>query len=223
MKVKVCGLREPDNIQRLAELPIDLMGFIFYPKSPRYVGEGTELAQWLEKNEEELEGISRVGVFVNSEVDIILNAVHDYRLDYVQLHGNESPEYCRELQTYWTISSMRSAQLIKAFQVDENFDFTTTQPYERLCRYLLFDTKSPEYGGSGKQFDWKVLHQYMGITPYFLSGGIDPDSVQEIRKLNFKQLEGVDINSRFESEPGVKDIKKIAAFMEQLKVDNLRP
>lgn len=216
MKIKVCGLREPDNIQAIAQLPIDFIGFVLYPQSPR-VASKKVLPQWLEKHEDELEGISRVGVFVNAEVDQILNAVHDFRLDFVQLHGDESPEYCRELQTYWTISSMRSAQIIKAFRVDEEFNFAKTQPYERLCAYFLFDTKGKEYGGTGHRFNWAVLSKYMGMTPYLLSGGIDEDMAEEIRQLNFKQMEGVDINSRFEIKPGLKDVDKVERFIHKLK------
>lgn len=216
MKIKVCGMREPENIRAITRLPVDFVGFILYPDSPRFVGK-KGLPQWLEKHDEEFEGIARVGVFVNAEVDQILNAVHDYRLDFVQLHGDESPEYCRELQTYWTISSMRSAQIIKAFGVDKNFDFTKTQAYERLCAYFLFDTKGKTYGGTGERFDWSVLKRYMGITPYLLSGGIDLEMAEEIRQLNFKQLEGVDINSRFEEAPGRKDVKKVEEFIRRLK------
>lgn len=216
MKIKVCGLREPDNILAIAQLPIDFIGFVLYAQSPR-VASKKVLPQWLEKNEDELEGIAKVGVFVNAEVDQILNAVHDFQLDYVQLHGDESPEYCRELQTYWTISSMRSAQIIKAFRVDEAFNFSKTQPYERLCAYFLFDTKGKEYGGTGHRFDWSVLHKYMGMTPYLLSGGIDESMAEEIRLLNFKQMEGIDINSRFEIKPGLKDVAKIERFINKLK------
>lgn len=217
MKIKVCGLRQPENIKQLAQLPIDMMGFILFPDSPRFVGKKSSLPQWLEKHEEELEGIAKVGVFVNAEVDQILNAVHDYHLDFVQLHGDESPEYCRELQTYWTISSMRSAQIIKAFRVDETFDFAKTQAYERLCAYFLFDTKGKQYGGTGHRFDWSVLNKYMGLTPYLLSGGIDEEMAEEIKKLNYKQMEGVDINSRFELEPGLKDVAKVERFVKELK------
>lgn len=209
-------MRAPENILAIAQLPIDFIGFILYPNSPRFVGK-KGLPQWLEKHEDELDGIARVGVFVNAEVDQILNAVHDFRLDYVQLHGDESPEYCRELQTYWTISSMRSAQIIKAFRVDENFDFAKTQAYERLCTYFLFDTKAEAFGGTGKRFNWSVLEKYMGMTPYLLSGGIDETMADEIRQLNFKQLEGVDINSRFEEEPGIKDVGKVEKFVKELK------
>lgn len=212
-------MREPENILAITQLPIDFIGFILYPDSPRFVGK-KGLPQWLEKYEDELDGIARVGVFVNAEVDQILNAVHDFRLDYVQLHGDESPEYCRELQTYWTISSMRSAQIIKAFRVDKTFDFANTQAYERLCAYFLFDTKAQEYGGTGKRFDWSILEKYMGITPYLLSGGIDETMAEEIRHLNFKQLEGVDINSRFEEAPAVKDVNKVKKFVEALQAES---
>ena len=215
MKIKVCGLREPENILAIAQLPIDFIGLILYPKSPRFV-KTKGLAQWLERNEDELEGVSRVGVFVNAEVDQILNAVHDFHLDYVQLHGDESPEYCRELHTYWTISSMRSAKIIKAFRVDEAFDFAKTQAYERLCAYFLFDTKGQEFGGTGQRFNWSILEQYMGITPYLLSGGISEEMAEEIKRLNFKQMEGIDINSQFEIKPGLKDVPKVERFVNEI-------
>lgn len=216
MKVKVCGLREPENIEALAQLPIDFMGFIFYRKSPRYVGKGLE--KWLVANEEKLEGIKRVGIFVNAEIEEILNRVHDFALDYVQLHGNESPEYCREIKLLWEASSARSARFIKAFPVDVDFDFAETQDYEGICSLFLFDTKTPQHGGSGVSFDWNLLAQYKGQTPFLLSGGIDEKDADAIKALNFPQLYGVDVNSRFEVEPGVKDVEKVGRFLETLEM-----
>ena len=220
MKIKVCGLREPDNIAAVGALPVDYLGFIFYPKSPRYVGKKDHLATWLKRHPDAVANQQRVGVFVNSEIDIILNAVHDYGLDYVQLHGNESPAYCGELQTLWSVSSVESARLIKVFHVDEEFDFSTTDPYAAFCPLFLFDTRSGEgSGGTGRKFDWTILDQYQGATPFLLSGGIGPDDSTVVQKINHPQLHGIDINSRFETEPGVKDVDAIATFVKTLEAN----
>ena len=215
MKVKVCGMREPDNIKELLQLPIDLIGFIFYPKSPRFVNE-KKLQPWLNKNIELFGEVKRVGVFVNAEIEYILNRVHDYQLDYVQLHGNESPEYCRQVESYWEISSMRKATLIKAFHVNEDFDFNRVLAYETLCGYYIFDTLGPQYGGTGQTFDWTLLEKYRGLTPFLLSGGIGPDLAGMVKTLPYKQMAGVDVNSKFETEPGKKDIQQLASFLEEL-------
>lgn len=217
MQVKICGMRSPENIQAVLQLPINYMGFIFYPKSPRYVG-NTDLGTWVSQHIEQFGTVKRVGVFVNAEFEAILNAVHDYQLDYVQLHGNESAEYCQEIKTYWDITSMRSAQLIKAFSVDENFDFEMTRAYERFCSLFIFDTKAKgdAYGGTGQQFNWSLLEQYQGMISYLLSGGIGAADSKMLRKLNFKQMVGIDINSRFETAPGEKDVHKIETFLNEL-------
>ncbi len=215
MKIKVCGLREPDNITALAKLPVDMMGFIFYEKSLRFAGK--KLAQWLALEGGALEGIKRVGVFVNAEVEDVLNHVHDFELDFVQLHGNESPEYCQLLRNLWESTSMRKAKLIKAFRVDEGFDFDQVSPFTSHCAYFLFDTKGQEYGGTGEQFDWKLLGNYHGVTPFILSGGIGPETVDDVLGFRHPQLYGIDINSRFEQEPGIKDIEKVAQFVTALK------
>ena len=217
MKIKVCGMREPDNVADLLGLPIDYMGFIFYKKSPRNVKKGP-LIDWVQKNVKAFNGIKRVGVFVNSEIDFILNKVHDYKLDYVQLHGDESAEYCAEIQSFWAISTMRSAKLIKVFSVDDDFDFSITKAYEAHCSYFLFDTKGAQKGGNGVKFNWNILEEYEGTLPFFLSGGIDPDAAESIRSLNLTQLHGIDINSRFEVKPGLKDIEKIKPFVEAIKI-----
>lgn len=216
MNIKVCGLREPANISEILALGIDYAGFIFYPKSPRHA-DSKAFRNWMDKNEKLFGKTKKVGVFVNAEIEQVLNAVHDYRLDYVQLHGSESPEYCRELKTYWSIGSLRSAQLIKAFGVDAQFDFGDTMPYEGLCAMFLFDTKGPLQGGNGMPFDWELLGQYSGFTPYLLSGGIDESDAGVIRALPYKQLAGVDINSRFETRPGLKDVEKLTRFLMALR------
>lgn len=216
MKIKVCGLNDPANIEALAQLPIDFVGFIFYKKSPRNALDG-KLEKWIAKNGNVLGKIKRVGVFVNAEVEEILNKVHDFELDYVQLHGEESPEYCREIQSFWAASTLRSARFIKAFPVDGNFDFARTQAYEGICSLFLFDTKTAQPGGSGVSFDWNLLEKYKGNTPFLLSGGIGEEDAAAIRGLNFPQLYGVDVNSRFEVKPGVKDVEMVKRLLEALE------
>lgn len=218
MKIKVCGLREPANIEEVIALGIDYAGFIFYNKSPRNA-DGKAFKSWMDKNEAIFGKTKKVGVFVNAEIEAVLNAVHDYRLDFVQLHGSESPEYCRELKTYWSIGSLRSAQLIKAFGVDGKFDFNDTAAFEGLCSLFLFDTKGPLQGGNGVSFDWNLLGNYSGFTSYLLSGGIDEADAAAIRALPYKQLAGVDVNSRFELKPGLKDTDKIARLIAALRGD----
>ncbi|MGB3545646.1 MAG: phosphoribosylanthranilate isomerase [Saprospiraceae bacterium] len=216
MKIKVCGLREPDNISAISALRPAMMGFIFAEESPRAV-KGDELKNWLEKNEQTLEGIARVGVFVNAEVDQMLNAVHDYGLDYVQLHGEESPGYCAELQLLWSVSSMRKAKMIKAFGVDDRFDFDRTHPYAQTCSHFIFDTKTENAsGGTGRRWAWDRLNEYHGVTPFLLSGGIGPEDAAEVRAVGHPQLAGVDINSKFEIKAGVKDVEAVRRFMEMV-------
>lgn len=217
MRVKVCGMREPDNISALSQLPIDFMGFIFYPASPRFAGANKKLEKWLAKESPmELKSIARVGVFVNAELEDLLNRIHDYELDYIQLHGSESSEYCKELFSLWDFSSIRRASIIKAFSIDEKFNFETVKAYEPYCKYFLFDTKGASFGGNGVQFDWSLLEQYKGETPFLLSGGIGEESAEAIKKLKHPQLAGVDINSKFETAPGLKDIAAIDRFIQNL-------
>ncbi len=216
MIIKVCGMKQPENIRGLLQLPIDLMGLIFYKKSKRYAG-SDEVRQWLEQHEALFENVGKVGVFVNAEVDEILNHIHDYQLDYIQLHGEESPEYCAEIRSFWEISSMRKSKIIKAFSVDKSFDFAATNAFEGKCELFLFDTKGADYGGNGVTFDWSLLQKYKGHTPFILSGGIELAMASAIKALPYPQLIGVDINSRFEESPGLKDLEKISDFVQTLK------
>ena len=210
-------MRSPENILGLLALPVDWMGMIFYPKSKRYVG--TELSpEWISAQASQFDLVKKVGVFVNASIEEVLNATHDYQLDFVQLHGDEAPQYCAELQSIWAIGTVREAKLIKAFSVDEAFDFSTTTAYTNYCSYFIFDTKGPGYGGTGKTFSWELLANYEGLTPFLLSGGIDESMTDQIKALNFPQLAGVDINSRFEVEPGVKDLEMVRRFLDQMKV-----
>lgn len=217
IQVKVCGMRQSENIADILSLPIDMIGFIFYAPSKRYVGESTTLPNWISENAESFEAVQKVGVFVNASTAEVLNAIHDYELDLIQLHGSESPGYCQELELLWSASSIRSAKLVKAFSIDEKFDFAVTAPYADHCSFFVFDTKGAGFGGTGKQFDWSLLKNYSGDTPFLLSGGIGEESVEAILKVKHPMLFGVDINSKFEIEPGFKDVDKVGRFVQKIK------
>lgn len=193
-------MRDTDNIWAVQTLGVNLIGLIFYPKSPRYVS-SPPLSLPL---------VARVGVFVNAPLSEIQNTISDYCLDYVQLHGSESVEDCR------TAASFR-VKVLKAFSVDENFDFETVEPYSEVCDLFVFDTKCSGHGGSGEQFDWSLLGRYHGSTRFLLSGGIGPESVQALKAFHHPQLAGYDLNSRFESSPAMKDTELLTNFLEQLK------
>ncbi|MFM8449437.1 MAG: phosphoribosylanthranilate isomerase [Haliscomenobacter sp.] len=214
--IKVCGMRSPENIREIAALPIDWMGFIFYPESPRFVADES-LSEWMNHPTQGLPAhIKRVGVFVNAPMEEVMNYTHDYQLDYVQLHGGEPPEYCRELLGLWDLASLHKAKIIKAFSVDAAFDFSAVDAYADVCSYALFDTKTSTHGGSGVAFDWAALDNYTGSLPFFLSGGIQPEMVGEIRALQHPALAGMDINSRFETRPGWKNPDLVAGFVNDL-------
>lgn len=197
-------MKYPSNINDLAELPIDFIGMIFYPKSPRFVEDLT-----LEDLSVLPPYVKRIGVFVNVELEQILDKANQYKLDLIQLHGNESPEFCKQLNNVIPV--------IKAFSISDMFDFEQTRLYEGLCHYFLFDTKTPNYGGSGKKFDCSILESYKGNTDFFLSGGISEKDVIEIRKIKHPKFQGLDLNSRFETEPGIKDISLLKKFINELK------
>jgi len=222
MKIKVCGIRNRENLSSLLALKPDFVGFIFYEKSKRYVEEFPQIN--FPKN------VKKVGVFVNESVEEVLRKVKVFRLDCVQLHGNESPEYCGKLAKMLTersrsnnsnevISTLLNHQIeiIKAFSVDESFDFNTTNAYEDICNYFLFDTRGKDYGGNGIKFNWEILQNYNGKTPFLLSGGISKLDAEEIKKINHKYFQGVDVNSGFEIEPGLKNINDIEEFKKNLK------
>ena len=202
---KVCGMRAPENIRALLELQPDFLGFIFYPRSARFVGEELDvnLLQHFPQN------TRKVGVFVNAAQEAILAAVRRYGLEAVQLHGEESPELCRQLKEQGLL-------VFKAFSVDDDFDFEKLAAYESSCDFYLFDTKGRQYGGNGTTFNWEVLKRYRFQTPFFLSGGIDLEHAEQIKTLSLPALKGIDINSRFETEPALKDVNKVAAFFTRL-------
>lgn len=199
--IKVCGMTDGENIRQTEQLGVDFIGFIFYPRSPRFL---FEMPTYLPVRSR------RIGVFVNESKDNILMYADRFGLDYIQLHGNESPEFCHNLQA-------AGMKLIKAFSIATPRDLSSVSAYEGLCQYYLFDTKTPQYGGSGNQFDWTLLNRYTGNTPFLLSGGINQYSAAAIRNFHHPRIAGVDINSRFESSPGLKDIGRIQTFISELR------
>jgi phosphoribosylanthranilate isomerase len=205
MKIKVCGMREPQNIARIALLKPDYMGFIFYPLSPRFVGSlPPEALEGLTSA-----GIRRIGVFVNAPETYIFEMGECYRLDGVQLHGSESPEVCARLR--------QKHLVIKAFGVASEADLRTADDYAGACDLFLFDTKTPAHGGSGQAFDHRILVAYTGITPYFLSGGISETDAASLREWRDDRCVAVDINSRFESAPGIKNVEAVERFITTLR------
>jgi len=206
LKIKVCGLTDPVNTEEIAETSPDYMGFIFYPGSKRYVG--NKPAPSLFSNIPE--GIQKTGVFVNEEPSRIIETVNIYRLDLVQLHGDESPEYCNILKESGLI-------IIKVFEISNNLRFITLDQYMEVCEYFLFDTGTGSQGGSGMKFDWNKINEYEFNKPFFLGGGIGPEDVSVIKKINHKNLFAVDINSRFEIRPGIKDSSKVKEFIDEIK------
>jgi phosphoribosylanthranilate isomerase len=202
--IKVCGMREPDNIREILTLDPDFLGLIFYPKSSRYVTSPTII-----NNIRFGQNIKKTGVFVNATEDEIMQKVKLYELQAVQLHGEESVVLCRSLRN-------KGVLVLKAFQIYAAEDFEDTLLYNDQVDYFLFDTKTASYGGSGSKFDWSLLDAYHGNTPFFLSGGIGPDDVQAIQKINHPLFRGVDLNSRFEIAPAIKSYKLLQQFIKQL-------
>lgn len=199
MIIKVCGMREETNVQEVERLGADWMGFIFYPKSPRYVGEALPYIPG---------SVKRVGVFVNEESDRLLALAEKNRLDALQLHGDESPDDCKSLKE-------KGFLVIKAFGIatDKPFPSETIKSYEGYCTHFLFDTRTDLYGGSGKKFSWEILAAYRGETPFLLSGGISPEDVEAVKSFSHPRCIGVDLNSGFETAPAVKDIQLLQQFI----------
>jgi len=203
IRIKVCGMRDESNIRQLCELPIHFIGFIFYPRSPRYAGEMP-----VDAARQVPEHIKKVGVFVGASVDEIRRITDRYRFDMVQLHGSESPEFCHILKQEGLV-------VVKSFAaVDQQL--VECAMYQHACDYLLFDTPTIQHGGSGKKFDWSLLQNRQLPLPFFLSGGIGPDDAAQIKQFYHPQLFAVDVNSRFEIQPGLKDIDLLKRFIEQL-------
>ena len=196
-------MRDPENIRQVSTLQPDYIGFIFYAKSPRYVGEDFELPDNFSAD------VKKVGVFVNASTDEMILQVNRLKLDYLQLHGNESVQQCEELVK-------QGAPVIKVFSVDNDFDFTVTKIYTNAVNFFLFDTKGKYYGGNARTFDWNILQKYDQQIPFFLSGGLSPYNVSGIKELKGLNLHAIDINSGAEITAGIKDIEKIKNIMGEL-------
>jgi len=205
MKVKICGMRDAANILAVADFNPDFLGFIFYDKSPRFAGEmlSTEVLRSLP------EAVAKVGVFVDASLPELLATTACYSLDYVQLHGHETPAYCRAVREH-------GLRIIKAFSVGEQFDFSTLAAYAPVCDLFLFDTKGAQPGGNGHAFDWRLLADYQGPTPFLLSGGLGLATVEELLVFHHPKLAGYDFNSLLEIAPGLKDEQATGQLLTRL-------
>ena len=208
MNIKVCGITDMKQLQQLDGLDIEFAGLIFYPESPRYVGDKLS-GKDVKKADFDLR---KVGVFVNPELIDVLDAIDEYGLDVVQLHGDESPEMCDDLST--------EVEVIKAFRITGNEDIDElVAPYDAVCDYYLFDTGGlkESFGGTGQQFDWNILSKAKIEKPFFLSGGIGVEDLARVKAFKHPDLFGVDVNSKFESAPGIKDMSKILQLKMAMK------
>lgn len=201
MKIKVCGMRDPVNIDQAEKAGVDMMGFIFYKDSSRYVGKRTQI---------KIGNALPVGVFVNENPEVILRVADRWNIEIVQLHGDEAPEECSYLRN-------KGKKVVKAFSVGEEFNFETLEPFLGVVDFILFDTKGANYGGNGEVFNWKMLKDYKYDVPFWLSGGIEPGMADEIRSLDYPMLYAVDVNSGFEDSPGMKNIEKLKIFVNEIQ------
>lgn len=206
LKIKVCGMRDPENISGVVAALPDFLGFIFYPKSKRFVGP--------DFSDEALTvipgSVMKVGVFVNELPGKVIETCVKLNFTVAQLHGSESPDYCRQIKA-------SGLTVFKAFSVDDSFDFEQLSGYAQVCDYFLFDTKGHLPGGTGLKFNWQLLKEYKGSVPFFLSGGIGPDDLEAIRNFEHPRWRGIDINSGFETVPAIKDVEKVRNFIENIR------
>ncbi len=206
INIKICGMMEESNIRELVKVHPDYIGFIFYRESKRFIGEDFSSGIL-----DSIPGsISKVGVFVDAGKDYILEKSELFGLKLVQLHGSEPVTACMELFN-------AGISVIKVFHIDDEFNFDTINPFKPYCKYFLFDTKCSTFGGSSKKFNWDILRKYDNEKPVFLSGGIGNADAGLIKQLDYLNIHAVDINSRFEKEPGIKDISKIKKFIKEFK------
>ncbi len=230
MKLKVCGMKYSGNIKEVAALQPDYLGFIFWEPSKRYFeGSIPEISSIIKK----------VGVFVNAPLEVVISEVDKHNLQAVQLHGDESPEYCKELEVIFLSfrepsrkkkidetppelnQKSNSVEIIKVFSIRNGFDFKDLKPYEDVCDYFLFDTKGELPGGNGYKFDWRLLEKYPSKKPYFLSGGIGLDEKENVQSFlqgkASKYCYAIDVNSKFEIAPGLKNIEDLKEFIKNIQ------
>lgn len=232
MIIKVCGMRETENIRQVAALGVDMMGFIFWPESPRFVKMISAQAGIIpDYSEERLRKMrnkaqasessekrpKRVGVFVDEMPQSIVTRVYNYELDFVQLHGNESAVMIENIKRTLIPDIAPDIKIIKALSIREKDDVKRWREYEGAADLLLFDTKCKTVGGSGEQFDWSVLDAYDGNIPFLLSGGIGPEDAERFLKFSHPQFAGIDLNSRFEISPALKDVEKLKSFIQTIR------
>ena len=198
-------MRDAENIRKAEALEVDLLGFIFYSKSARHISQDRESVEVIRRCTK-----PKVGVFVNETIDNISDKAELYKLDYLQLHGSETPDMCKKLR-------QRGYSVIKAFSIASADDFKSVENYSGCCDYFLFDTKCAGYGGSGMRFDWSLLDEYNGTTPFLLSGGLTPDCFDELNLLEHPMFAGIDLNSGFEVSPAMKDVDKLRVFISQFR------
>lgn len=206
MKLKICGMKYRENIAEVANLNPDYMGFIFYPKSVRFVNRFEIKESILELHKD----ISKVGVFVNYPHSEVIDICQSLELNFAQLHGNETSEYTAKIKRSGT-------GVIKVFHIDNTFDWSQIKEFSSMVDFFLFDTSTIQFGGSGHKFEWKLLENYNDDTPFFLSGGIDLTDIPLIKKIKHSQLWGIDINSKMESSPALKNVNRIQTFINELK------
>lgn len=204
MKVKICGLKKPAQVEQVVNLRPDLIGFIFFDGSKRRVEEFPSI---------DYDTVRKTGVFVNTSIADIIKYTDEYRLDLIQLHGDESADYLRKLKQVLPFN----VSVMKAFRVNDDFDFSQTESSAPYCKYFLFDAAGKSYGGNGKAFNWALLENYSGGTPFFIGGGLGLENVDEALSLKLDGLIGLDFNSKLEIEPGVKDINKVALVINKIK------
>lgn len=200
MKLKVCGMKFSENISEIESLKPDFMGFIFYKKSKRFFNESKLILN---------DKINRVGVFVNQEINEVIDNIKKYKLDYVQLHGEEDVRYCLSIKSI--------CKVIKVFKIDDTFNFDKVKKFENVSDYYLFDTKTNLHGGSGKKFNWEILKNYNSKKYFFLSGGISENDIEEIKEIRkIYPIIGIDINSKFELPNLKKDRAKIKSLIDKI-------
>ena len=229
MLIKVCGMRDTDNIRAVSELDINLMGFIFWHESPRFVkmisSQAGIIPDYSEERLKKGQGnedspahrIKRVGVFVDDMPQSIITRVYNYDLDYVQLHGEESRVMIENFRRSVDPDIHPGIKIIKTIPIGKPEDIDKYKEYVGVVDLFLFDTQCECAGGSGNQFDWSMLERYDGDVPFLLSGGIGPDDVDKVKAFSHPQFAGIDLNSRFETEPGVKDVEKLKAFISAIR------
>jgi phosphoribosylanthranilate isomerase len=205
VKIKICGMRDVDNIREVSAFQPDYMGFIFYEKSPRFVGQDFVIPSEFPTE------ISRVGVFVNHTIQSVNDMTNAHQLHYAQLHGDESVPYCEAVKQL-------GIKIIKVFRVDDDFDFSITKQFEPVADFFLFDTKGKLYGGNAEVFNWNLLYRYNQAVPFFISGGIHTHTIQELKNISSLNLHAVDVNSGVEDHPGLKNVNKISEIINQLSL-----